>query len=69
MSKWYDLDWDDVYINRQAKDVFVCVCHNDQGSINLVLSFDQIKELAAKIEKDKPGINDSLNFLVLANTS
>lgn len=50
MSKWYDFEECNVYIDDQADDLAIFVCNDEQGSINLVLTFNQIKELAAKIE-------------------
>lgn len=49
MSKWYEVESDEIDIDLSEKEVSFFVCTDDDGSVYLTLSFDQIKEIASKI--------------------
>ena len=51
MSKWYELEDDEIEIDQIDEEVTFFVCNDKQGSVYLTLSFDQIKEIASKLEK------------------
>jgi len=50
MSEWYEVEADDIDIDHIDKEVAFFVCNNDQGSVYLSLSFDQVRDIASKIE-------------------
>ena len=49
MSTWYEVEADDIDVDHHDKEVSFFVCNDDQGRVYLTLSFDQIKEIAARI--------------------
>ena len=52
MSTWHEAE--DIDIHYEDKEVDIFVCDDRWGSVYLTLSFDQIKEIASKIEEPKP---------------
>ena len=50
MSTWYKAQAGDIDIDEIDEEVNFYVCNGDDGSIYLTLSFDQIKEIASKID-------------------
>ena len=52
MSCWYTIPEEDINIDRDAELVDMYVTSDDSGSIYVMLSFDQIKELASQIDND-----------------
>ena len=52
MSEWYRVEAGDIDIDYADKEVSFFVCNDYQGSVYLSLSFDQIKEIASRIEID-----------------
>ena len=50
MSKWHQAEDDEIEIDHGTKTVDIFVCSDNEGSIYTILTFDQIKELASKIE-------------------
>ena len=53
MSKWHKVGKYSIDIDQIEKEVTFHVCNDDDGSIYLTLSFEQIKEIALRIEKQK----------------
>ena len=52
MSTWYEVtkeDMSELLFNEDEKEVSFLVCSDDQGNIYLTLSFDQISEIASRI--------------------
>jgi len=49
MSEWYEVEKEDIDIDYDDKEVSFFVCANDQGRVYLSLSFNQINEIASKI--------------------
>lgn len=50
MSIYYEVTPDEIDINLEDKEVSFYVHSDDQGSVYMSLSFDQIREIAKKIE-------------------
>ena len=53
MSKWYKPNRLHIDIDASEEEVDFYVCNTDDGSIYLTLSFEQIKEISLRIEKQK----------------
>lgn len=51
MSTWYEVTADEIDVDHADKEVSFFVCSDNQGRVYLSLSFDQIQEIAASIEK------------------
>ncbi len=51
MSTWYEVEADEIDIDHAEKEVSFFVYNDDNGRVYLSLSFDQIKEIASKIDK------------------
>lgn len=51
MSRWVEVDDEATYIDFADKEVSFFVTNDTFGSVYLLLSFDQIKALAKKIEE------------------
>ena len=51
MSTWYEVTADEIDVDHSDKEVSFFVCNDDQGRVYLSLSFDQIQEIASRIEK------------------
>ena len=54
MSTWHEVDEGDIDIDSERNEVNFFVCDDRWGSVYLVLSFEQIKEIASKINKEEP---------------
>ena len=53
MSKWYEVEEDDIDIDLSTKEVSIFVCGDYEGRNYLKLSFDQIKEIYDEIVRLK----------------
>ena len=56
MSTWYEVtkdDMSDLFFDWDGKDVSFLVCSDYQGNIYLSLSFDQVNEIASRINEVK----------------
>ena len=49
MSEWYEADNHEIDIDMEDKEVSIFVKANDWGRVYLTLSFDQIRDINAKI--------------------
>ena len=52
MSTWYEVtkdDMSDLFFDEDGKEVSFLVCSDYQGNVYLTLSFDQINEIASRI--------------------
>ena len=54
MSEWYEAKAEDIDIDYEDKEVGFFVHSTDCGNVYLTLSFEQIKEIASKIDKEEP---------------
>lgn len=52
MSTWYDVDDNDMEIDRKNENVDMLVASNDWGNIYVTLTFKQIENLYKAILKD-----------------
>jgi len=52
MSKWFEIHKSDIDIDYDDEEVSFFVCTDAHGSIYLTLSFEQIKEIASKLDDE-----------------
>jgi len=50
MSEWYKPEKEDIEIDQETNEVNIWVKANDWGNVYATLTFDQIKEIAEKID-------------------
>lgn len=51
MSAWHKAQDDDIDVDATCNEVGIFVCSDDCGGVYLSISFDQIIEIASKIER------------------
>ena len=54
MSIWYEVKEEDINIDYEVNEVDFLVHRAYSGNVYLTLSFEQIKEIASKIDKEEP---------------
>ena len=50
MSAWYEAEDDEIEIDTINNKVDIYACNDNQGRVYISVSFEQIKEIARKIE-------------------
>mgnify|MGYP001577787127 CR=1 FL=1 len=51
MSAWFKAEDDEIDIDTVNNEVDIYACSDNQGRVYITISFDQIKEIASKIER------------------
>ena len=51
MSTWHEAQDDEIDVDATCNEVGIFVCSDDNGGVYLSISFDQIIEIAEKIER------------------
>lgn len=51
MSQWHEVKNCDIQLENEDKEVYVYVTANDFGSVYVILTYAQIKKIAADIAK------------------
>ena len=60
MSEWYQIEENDIDIDHSKQEVNFFICNNDNGSVYLTLSFDQIFCIAEQMPNSRIAKNDGL---------